>query len=393
MIGDAGPAAPELAKRGLYAIGIRTVDLLHKNQKDIVHGGVPYDRPLKLEIWYPARIGQKRLSYSIDYIGKEADGDAIPYRIPGRAVRNGKPDTEHGSYPLIVVSHGFPGSRMLMSYIGENLSTKGYVVAAISHTDTTYEDPVCSFDSAKYHRPLDQQFALDCLLEPEKNGMPFLHGMIDKDKVGLIGYSMGGYGVLRTLGADIGTQLDTPTCTLSDEPIPKEGDKRFKAAVLFAPWATQLMAEESYTHFTQPTLWVVCTNDMTVGYPYVVNAFEKAVHSDRYLLTFKECGHNVAPNPAPKEAQKMAWKYQKRWADCVWDGTVLNNINEHFLTAFFDLYLKGDKEKAAYLEVKEQDADIVHQKVDGEGKEENLYWKGFKPGSLAGLVLQHRKPE
>jgi len=54
--------APELAARGRYAVGVRTVDLVHRGQIDILHfdkatGKAPlYDRPLKVEVWYPAVI-------------------------------------------------------------------------------------------------------------------------------------------------------------------------------------------------------------------------------------------------------------------------------------------------------------------------------------------------
>ena len=48
----------------------------------------------------------------------------------------------------------------------------------------------------------------------------------------------------------------------------------------------------------------------------------------------------------------------------------MNNILDHFATAYFDLYLKGDQEKKAYF--------------DG--------WKGFKRGTAAGLTLEHAAP-
>ena len=52
--------APQLAPQGHYAVGVRTLDLLHAGQIDILNlnkdtGKAPlYDRPLKVEVWYPA---------------------------------------------------------------------------------------------------------------------------------------------------------------------------------------------------------------------------------------------------------------------------------------------------------------------------------------------------
>jgi hypothetical protein len=48
----------------------------------------------------------------------------------------------------------------------------------------------------------------------------------------------------------------------------------------------------------------------------------------------------------------------------------MNNILDHFATAYFDLYLKGDAEKKGYFEG----------------------WKGFKRGTTVGLTLEHAAP-
>src|SRR5882672_4765899 len=58
--GDALPDAPELAPRGEYHVGVRTMVFVNKGQVDILKskGGVDpvYDRSLKVEVWYPAII-------------------------------------------------------------------------------------------------------------------------------------------------------------------------------------------------------------------------------------------------------------------------------------------------------------------------------------------------
>ena len=57
IYGDALPDAPELSVRGTYKVGVRTMDLVNPNQIDILNvkeGIAPlYDRPLKVEVWYP----------------------------------------------------------------------------------------------------------------------------------------------------------------------------------------------------------------------------------------------------------------------------------------------------------------------------------------------------
>ena len=46
------PDAPELAAPGPFAIGVRTIEIVHESQPDVLVGGdAAYGRPLTLEIW------------------------------------------------------------------------------------------------------------------------------------------------------------------------------------------------------------------------------------------------------------------------------------------------------------------------------------------------------
>ena len=58
--------SPELAPCGHWPVGVRTVNLVNPGQVDILHfdratGKAPlYDRPLPVEIWYPATLAAGR---------------------------------------------------------------------------------------------------------------------------------------------------------------------------------------------------------------------------------------------------------------------------------------------------------------------------------------------
>jgi len=69
----------------------------------------------------------------------------------------------------------------------------------------------------------------------------------------------------------------------------------------------------------------------------------------------------------------------------------MNNILDHFATAFFDTLLKGDAAKQAYLDVIPNGKDGVFS-VDKDGKATpaHTYWKGFSRRTAVGLVLEHR---
>jgi len=157
------PDAPELAAHGDYTIGVQTIELVNPDQLDIINvaedGTLPkYDRPLTVEIWYPATLED----------GQEAGGEysviardpELEVTIKGQAVRDAAPNKSDGPYPLIIISHGYPGNRYLMSHLGENLATKGYVTVSIDHTDSTYSDQA-TFGSTLLNRSLDQLFVLE----------------------------------------------------------------------------------------------------------------------------------------------------------------------------------------------------------------------------------------
>ncbi|MGB4829198.1 MAG: dienelactone hydrolase, partial [Paracoccaceae bacterium] len=52
------PAAPELARRGPFAVGVRTLALVNRGQVDVFGAaGARADRELVVELWYPAVEG------------------------------------------------------------------------------------------------------------------------------------------------------------------------------------------------------------------------------------------------------------------------------------------------------------------------------------------------
>lgn len=61
IFGDALPDAPELSARGEFKVGVRTLEFINKGQVDVLKSkdGVDplYDRPIKVEVWYPALLG------------------------------------------------------------------------------------------------------------------------------------------------------------------------------------------------------------------------------------------------------------------------------------------------------------------------------------------------
>ena len=106
------PSAPELASYGQYSIGVRTMQATDKNRPDVLNtkeGGptARYDRTLALEVWYPAALaaGQKPGG---DYRAITRD-PAITATLHGQAVRDAAPLAGQAPFPLVIISHGYPG--------------------------------------------------------------------------------------------------------------------------------------------------------------------------------------------------------------------------------------------------------------------------------------------
>jgi predicted dienelactone hydrolase len=400
--GDLLPNAPELAARGSYKVGVRTVKLVHPAQFDVLResaGKHPlYDRPLTLEIWYPARIptnNQPTLTYE-STLGRANDPKRplIPFTFLGRAARDAQPDPSGGAYPLVIVSHGYPGSRLLLTYLTENLASKGYVVVAIDHTESTYGD-LAGFASTLLNRSLDDEFVLAQMARlAEKNSGNFLSGLLNADNTALIGYSMGGYGALNVAGAGYSPQAlkmfgqmtkgstALEARTQSSPAYKASLDPRIKAVVAFAPWGMErgVWDATGLAGLRLPTLLVAGSKDDVSGYEKGIKAiYDGAMNAERYLLTYVNARHNVAPNPPPMasmQAGVSADEYM-HYAEPAWNEHRINNINQHFVTAFLGIYLKG-MDYRKYLDLA--------------GTEASEGWTGFKARTAVGLEMHHAKP-
>lgn len=396
------PDAPSLAAHGSYDIGVRTLKLIDSGRLDIANA-VPneeipkYDRPLTVEIWYPAELPEGTEPGG-EYDTATRDG-ITRATIHGQGVRDAAASKLEAPYPLVILSHGYPGNRYLMSHLGENLASKGYVVASIDHTDSIYDD-AATFGSTLFNRPLDQQFVLDEVARLSAEEASFLAGLVDANQAGIVGYSMGGYGVMNLVGsgfteASVHSAAAPPNAVLAQRAAGNEaypgGDKRIKAAIAIGPWGMNagFFDADSLTGVATPLLFMAGSNDTVSDYGTAIRGmFTGSVNADRYLLTFENAGHNaIATIPAPKEV----WDTGRflHYTDPVWDTVRANNIAQHFTTAFFDAYIKGDEEKLPYLELIEHAIDGVWAVDDaGEPTDKHTYWQGFPSGTAVGLLLE-----
>jgi len=193
---------------------------------------VPGDVPLVAGIWYPS------------------DSPATPRNFgPHRTMLAVNGAIRGTGLPLIVISHGAGGSFASLYTTAMALADAGFVVAAVTHTGDTNQDHSRKLEVID--RPMHMVRLVDYMLQewPKRR-------VIDAAHVGIIGYSIGAFTALVTIGGNPDLRRIAPYCAQHpNEPLcrlarnadvdPYElndgtgktwvHDKRISAAVLAAP--------------------------------------------------------------------------------------------------------------------------------------------------------------
>ena len=407
-----GIDAPELAFAGPSSVGYRTVTFTHKDQPDVENADgydapvVLRDRPLRVSISYPAeapKAGAAPMVYR-DTLWAEPPGKPVSFSQKGMAIADAAPEGRR--HPLIILSHGYSNNPAVMTWLSENLASKGYVVAAIHHRDPNpYVSSATTRAAPNFYRPRDIAFVTERLRAD-------LGEQIDPDKVALIGYSQGGYGVLTAGGASL--DPDGPNMSLVAGGWLKKfarGSKGngslkvpgVKAIVALAPGGglpKSAWGPEGLKEITAPLLLIQGDQDPVVDYKSgALAVFGAALNAERYLLTYKQAGHSIALNPVPDEMRGSLWDMD--WfEDPIWRQDRINAINLHFITAFLAVHMRGDMTKQSYLDVSDPDSDKGEWNAPAgtpwgtysPGAPDATLWKGFQRRHARGMELRHAPP-
>ena len=406
---DVGVDAPQLAPLGPMGVGFRSLTLVHRGQPDLVSPDpktgaiILRDRALKVDIWYPAQAAKrsKPISYNATLWG-EPPLPPVAFTQSGLAIPNAKPLGSR--HPFVILSHGYSNAPAVMTWLTENLASKGYVVAAIHHDDPNpYVSAAPIRAAPNYYRPVDISFVVAKLRAT-------LGAQIDPDNLALIGYSQGGYGVLTAGGASLdpkhpainlvsgGWLKDIARGSAGASAIQVPGVKAIVAMAPAGGGEASIWGPEGLAQITAPLLMIAGDRDPVVGYEQAAKSFfAQAVNSDRYLLTYKQAGHSIALNPAPPEMRGTVWDID--WfEDPIWRQDRINAINLHFITAFLAVHLRGDAQKQAFLTppVEESDGGSWDAPAGtpwgafSPGGPEVSLWKGFQRRHANGMIFQHR---
>jgi predicted dienelactone hydrolase len=157
------------------------------------------------------------------------------------------PFADTARHSLILLSHGFGGSAGQMTWLGAALARHGYVVVAVDHPGANSIDGISDAGAyAPWARAADLRAALDFVLD-----RPELAQHIDSDRIGVAGFSQGGYASLLAVGARSDFRRFVSFCESSrrdamcDRQQEYPVDYHHRAEVLARPAMQVLAAQES----------------------------------------------------------------------------------------------------------------------------------------------------
>lgn len=171
--------------------------------------------------------------------------------IPGKPERSFPtwiwyPEGAEGELPLIVHSHGIMSAGNELLNVAEHLASNGYVVAAASYPLSNGGTEGGANANDVVNQPADVSFLIDSVTALSGDDKPF-SGSIDRDRIGLSGYSLGG--------------LTTVLATYH----PRWRDPRISAAISIAG-PINVFTPRFYTNSNVPFLGIYGTADALIDY-------------------------------------------------------------------------------------------------------------------------------
>lgn len=164
----------------------------------------PEDRPLATAVWYPAAPGSRESEWRVGIFNA------------GWNARKAPLSAATAKRPLIVLSHGTGGGAAGMAWLAEMLASNGYIVAAVNHHGNTAAEPSYQLQGFMlwWDRARDISVLIDKLLADPQFG-----AHIDSSRIGVAGFSLGGYTSLATVGARLAYEQWKSFCASQPSPL------------------------------------------------------------------------------------------------------------------------------------------------------------------------------
>ena len=247
----------------------------------------PDGKPLEIGIWYPSQTAVQPIA-----MGPTTMNVAV------NAVPQGK------ALPLVVISHGYSGSFLVHFDTAIALADAGFVVVALTHTGDNYADQSRSADVMD--RPRQISRVIDHMLSSWEG-----RAMIDPARIGMFGYSAGGFTTLVSIGgipdfskvgpecrqypgdfvcqlvARSGGNLGVPLTSRTA----RAADPRIKAAVVAAPAIGFTFSPDGLKNVKVPVQLWRAEKDALLPHPRYAEAVHLALPATPEYLVVPNAGH------------------------------------------------------------------------------------------------------
>ncbi|MGA4802442.1 alpha/beta hydrolase family protein [Streptomyces lavendulocolor] len=233
------------APTGAFAVGRDTLHLVDPSRPDpwVPEAGA---RELMVSMYYPARPGGGRTAPYMTkgeaqaFIDDRELADAVSAATLSGTRTHARPAAApvRGKFPLVVLSPGFTVNRSTLTLLAEELASQGYVVAAVDHA---YESVGTAFPGGRLltcvacdkikpggygvvpqGRAKDVSFLLDRLLADKRPAWRHAR-LIDRERIGMAGHSIGGASAATTMAGDARVRAGANMDGSFMEPIPATG--------------------------------------------------------------------------------------------------------------------------------------------------------------------------
>jgi dienelactone hydrolase len=259
----------------------------------------------------PYQIGDYSIIYNVSDFGTYEATIRYPAKAAGELTTA---DKSHVPYPGIVVSSGRGGGEWSVSWISEHLTSHGYVTLAFTPPDM--------FSNSTTQWAYGFIGGIEQLKMLNNESTSPIYGLIDTDKFGVIGLSMGGAGCIEAAGAT---------------------DSEVDAAVPLAPAGYNA----SYI-----TATMIAAYNIAVPIQLQVGSADSFVPPDRVLPFYT----NLIPDSTIKEyividggnhIGFLTWNFAEIATQLEIESNISigfeeqRRISSYYFTAWFQYYLKG----------------------------------------------------
>lgn len=287
-------ASQAQAQKNKYTSGFKTISIWKPD------GNIR----INVNIWYPALKKPSLVTYG-------------SWKI--RVAKNAK--KAEGTFPLILLSHDSAGGRFSYHNLAAFLAKNGFIVVAPTHYGDNMNNMNAIYTIYQITgRILHLNTSLNTVLNDE-----LFKDSIDKNKIGVLGFGVGGTAALILGGASPkperwasycdSAQINDPYCTtwaksritklVSELSKSKNlANSLIKAVAIITPSYGMLFNTNSAKKFTSPLLIVKAEEDTINPAPFHADALKNIFYNETIFATLKEADSFALMSDCPPDILK-----------------------------------------------------------------------------------------